>query len=638
MKLYNLLLFAAFLMSTVWASQVACIIDNVIVSVIDSEDGVCEFDIPDDLPTDFKFYQESDYKIYYYFIQGDNSLHMNDYFSGGKTINVPASDLYGINVPLYQGYMEKESDEYLEVPARSGEKLTDEERQYILGQNIGSQNALLDHSVSVFDYQEGTESALLPPPKQLPSAVACVINGQTVSVVDYESGICDFPIPVEFRNLFEFYSERNYDIYYYYIHTANQEYRNDYFNEAPTISVPAKEVYEAKDAIHMGHIQYNYGPIPAGRQAKKGDELTPDERKFILDIGPQYRSAQAYFVSAVEFIVPDEKPATYTNSSSSSSSSSSQSTDINTIDSSVDSELKTLNSSSITTSFGTITTTPELPVLQTESPNNIATDNQNQSDYPPLASSESAIPIPVACIINNEKVSIVDYETGVCEFELPSRLNAMFRYTSIDNYEAQFYYTNTSKNKYFTDIIHAQKTIRIPASELVDGNYSLNQVYDKKVCYSNTTISTNNNSSRNNVYTLVNSLKKLTGTKLDDISFSASIIASSSIAPETVTAIGEMTETEYDYTVVTLTSCSSDSICSMTTFSAVMVEVTTTIGTIESVYTTYSPIYTDSNTATSYDAAPTTTNLDSSTSSKGGAETLNRSLLVFILIPLAYLM
>ncbi|KAK6897500.1 Cell wall protein 1 [Candida tropicalis] len=87
-----------------------------------------------------------------------------------------------------------------------------------------------------------------------------------------------------------------------------------------------------------------------------------------------------------------------------------------------------------------------------------------------VASSASDVPSEtpslVTCYINNEAVAEVDYETGICDFELPSDLDPFFNFVSAEDYNIQYYYARVNGNQFTNDIRSAGRVISIPAKTL----------------------------------------------------------------------------------------------------------------------------------------------------------------------------
>lgn len=78
--------------------------------------------------------------------------------------------------------------------------------------------------------------------------------------------------------------------------------------------------------------------------------------------------------------------------------------------------------------------------------------------------SSAVVSKDVACLVEGQSVAVVDLDTGVCPFTIPSGLPApLFTYTADDDYDALFYYSIVESTRYFTDIVNAGNIISIPA-------------------------------------------------------------------------------------------------------------------------------------------------------------------------------
>ncbi|KAK6873374.1 Yeast-form wall Protein 1, partial [Candida tropicalis] len=86
----------------------------------------------------------------------------------------------------------------------------------------------------------------------------------------------------------------------------------------------------------------------------------------------------------------------------------------------------------------------------------------------------------VSCYMNGKVVSIVDYETGICEFTLPDAYDTYFRYVSSSNYDIKYYYAKVNGVKYTTDIQNGGRVISVPAKLLVNQGIVLYVVHLQK--------------------------------------------------------------------------------------------------------------------------------------------------------------
>lgn len=203
-----------------------------------------------------------------------------------------------------------------------------------------------------------------------------------------------------------------------------------------------------------------------------------------------------------------------------------------------------------------------------------------------------AVAKDVACAVGGVQQSIVDLDTGVCEFQIPANLPTVWEFTSVEDYSAQFYYTVVNNARVFTDVINAGRVLSIAARDLyLIGEFILFEIESHKSSPGNSTAALRKRFSsldsiekRDEESDLVAYLKTLDGTALPgsvalavvDPAGSSSTSGSGSGSGATSTATSTGTE------VITITSCSDD-VCVPTTIPAPTVTVeSTTIITITS--------------------------------------------------------
>ena len=149
------------------------------------------------------------------------------------------------------------------------------------------------------------------------------------------------------------------------------------------------------------------------------------------------------------------------------------------------------------------------------------------SDEPSVTSDEvtSETPSEVACFLNGEQISVVDYATGVCDFEIPDYLETFFNFVSSQDYNIQYYYARVSGNQYTNDIRSAGRIVSIPARVLFELHTKLFQVHLQE-----------GSTRRDDVDDFIDSIIDTDGTETD-VDLSAGIpvdeVASSSAAEST---------------------------------------------------------------------------------------------------------
>ena len=256
--------------------------------------------------------------------------------------------------------------------------------------------------------------------------------------------------------------------------------------------------------------------------------------------------------------------------------------------------------------------------------------------------SSAVVSKDVACLVDGQSVAVVDLDTGVCPFTIPSGLPApVFTYTADDDYDVLFYYSLVESTKYFTDIVNAGTVISIPARLLYGTSGApLYQVQAQEEPAYNSTGAIRKRLMKGNALTptpfnkrdaqsLADSLESKDGTFIANSAFEvvdvADVSSSSSAAGgetgvETIRSTTVLTETvdcstttgtttlpngetstftssspilstvTADVTsVITITSCHED-LCHKTTVEATLSATTKTVSGIETIYTTYCPL------------------------------------------------
>lgn len=79
--------------------------------------------------------------------------------------------------------------------------------------------------------------------------VACLVNGESVAVVDSDTGVCPFTIPDEYPVNFEFTSMEDYDTTFYYAEAAGTKYTNDIVNAGRAVAIPAATLFGAAAVV-----------------------------------------------------------------------------------------------------------------------------------------------------------------------------------------------------------------------------------------------------------------------------------------------------------------------------------------------------------------------------------------------------
>lgn len=83
--------------------------------------------------------------------------------------------------------------------------------------------------------------------------VACVVDGKAVGTTDLETGSCPFTIPESLPVNFDYKSQDNYKVDFYYAIAQNHRYFSDIENKGREISIPAKSLY-GTDGAPLYHV------------------------------------------------------------------------------------------------------------------------------------------------------------------------------------------------------------------------------------------------------------------------------------------------------------------------------------------------------------------------------------------------
>ena len=211
----------------------------------------------------------------------------------------------------------------------------------------------------------------------------------------------------------------------------------------------------------------------------------------------------------------------------------------------------------------------------------------------------------VACLVDGQTVAVVDLDTGVCPFTIPSQFPApIFDFTSTSDYDILFYYSLLNDARYFTDIVNAGNIISIPAVALYgQSGAPLYQVHVNEEPASNSTaaikkrlmmlrgldISNNKNqdkAKRDAASDFAESLKTLDGTFLENSVFEVVDINPSSGAssiPSTESSGAAATETADESSApltIHSTTVSTETVdCSTSTFTTTDAEGNPSTGT-----------------------------------------------------------
>ncbi|KAK6867025.1 Yeast-form wall Protein 1 [Candida tropicalis] len=97
------------------------------------------------------------------------------------------------------------------------------------------------------------------------------MNDETVSVVSYATGVCTFTIPDEYEIFFNYISNNEFDIQYYYARVSGNQYTNNIRNAGRTLSIPARILFNLVSQVHQVHLQEPASSSSSGFE--KRDEI-----------------------------------------------------------------------------------------------------------------------------------------------------------------------------------------------------------------------------------------------------------------------------------------------------------------------------------------------------------------------------
>ncbi|EMG47129.1 hypothetical protein G210_2588 [Candida maltosa Xu316] len=200
----------------------------------------------------------------------------------------------------------------------------------------------------------------------------------------------------------------------------------------------------------------------------------------------------------------------------------------------------------------------------------------------------------VSCLVNDEKIEVVDLDTGVCAFPLPSNLAVHFTFVSPNDYNIQYYYVVANDMRYTSSIRREGRTIYVPARYLYHQTAPVYEVHLVKTPASNSTEAFRRRFlkdvplvKKDENDDFINSITDTDGTLVDNLVVAVEDVDSSSDSE--TSSPPPSTVTEQSTTIITITSCSND-ICQGTTVPATLGPVTVTISDEVTVYTTYCPV------------------------------------------------
>ncbi|EGW31185.1 uncharacterized protein SPAPADRAFT_72045 [Spathaspora passalidarum NRRL Y-27907] len=198
-----------------------------------------------------------------------------------------------------------------------------------------------------------------------------------------------------------------------------------------------------------------------------------------------------------------------------------------------------------------------------------------------------AIALDVACLVSGVRVAVVDLDTGICPFTIPSGLPILFDFVSPQDYNIIFYYSIAAGERYFNDIVHAGNIISIPAKILFNTpGAPLYQVRAQKEPASNSTEALRRRlwkdtviEKRDDASDFAETLKDLDGTLVGPDVFQVVPVDEATCTEEITTEV---------CTVVNVVTCTK-TVCEPTTVPAKPTCITTTVNEVVTVLTTYCP-------------------------------------------------
>ena len=144
--------------------------------------------------------------------------------------------------------------------------------------------------------------------------VACLLNGEEVAKVEFETGTCDFELPTGLETFFSFVASNDYNVQYYYVTAADERYTNDIRNAGRTISIPARYLVDETTPLFQVHLQK--------APARKRDEVDD----FLNSLGDEEGTQVDVVIGAVPVEEPSSSSSPIPESSSAAESSPAEST------------------------------------------------------------------------------------------------------------------------------------------------------------------------------------------------------------------------------------------------------------------------------------------------------------------------
>lgn len=142
--------------------------------------------------------------------------------------------------------------------------------------------------------------------------VACLVNGETVAVVDLDTGVCPFTIPETLPVSFEFESLEDYDVTFYYAVAQAVKYFTDIVNAGREIDIPAASLYGAGPTplfqVHLEQAPAANSTAAIRKRLLKQVQLSNNElvkRAPIDDFLATAEAAEGTEVSSTVFEVVD---------------------------------------------------------------------------------------------------------------------------------------------------------------------------------------------------------------------------------------------------------------------------------------------------------------------------------------------
>ena len=427
--------------TTVLGADVACVLNGETVDIVDYDTGVCTFTIPDEYPAYVNFYSDEEFDAYYYYIEVGENQNTTDIYENGRAIAIDARVLNGESaqiVQVYVNHLQNETDS--SEPLRTGSELTDEDKQIFENRDVADDDTdtPLDLIVSIQEIAESSTEEATEEPTETSTDEPAESSTEEATESDELSGLpTEEPTEESSATPSGESTEPSEES------TIAPTESDEESTEEPT-EEPSGEPTETS-AIPTASDEESTEEISNAPTAS--DEESTEEISSVPTASNEETSGEPTVSDEESSSEPTEEP---TESDEHSTAETSESDEQSTAEPSESDEQSTSEPT--------------------------ASDNES-TEGPSETSTPSETPSLVACLMNDETVSVVSYATGVCTFTIPDEYEIFFNYISNNEFDIQYYYARVSGNQYTNNIRNAGRTLSIPARILFNLVLQVHQVH-----------------------------------------------------------------------------------------------------------------------------------------------------------------